>query len=176
MEDGVVDNIIKENGIGIEGRCRRSNEEAQEQDEGHGVGSHMFHLSGESSGSGGPAGERRGYGSPLFETTLDRPVTLPGGVTVMRIAFPAGDGAPAGFETGKFNLVNNFCIAVPTNEGRCTHCHTGYGWADNTFAFNDPKTIDCLIATFCIDQAFSLLYSDRDFDLFVTHLGLKTVL
>ena len=51
---------------------------------------------------------------------------------------------------GKKDLINNFCIAVPTNEGRCTHCHTGYGWADNTFAFNDPETIDCLI---CHDQS-----------------------
>ncbi len=58
-----------------------------------------------------------------------------------------------GFEgdvNGKTNLINNFCIAVPTNEGRCTHCHTGYGWDDNTFAFNDPATVDCLI---CHDQS-----------------------
>ena len=53
-------------------------------------------------------------------------------------------------DNGKVNLINNFCIAVPTNEGRCTHCHTGYGWADNTFAFNDPETVDCLI---CHDQS-----------------------
>ena len=51
---------------------------------------------------------------------------------------------------GKNDLINNFCIAVPTNEGRCTECHTGYGYADDTFAFNDPKTIDCLV---CHDQS-----------------------
>ena len=50
---------------------------------------------------------------------------------------------------GKNDLINNFCIAVPTNEGRCTQCHAGYGYADKTFAFNDPKTVDCLI---CHDQ------------------------
>jgi predicted nucleic acid-binding protein len=37
------------------------------------------------------------------------------------------------------------------------------------------KTIDCLIATFVIEQDFSLLHSDRDFDPFEVHLGLKVV-
>ena len=35
------------------------------------------------------------------------------------------------------------------------------------------KTIDTLIATRCIIDSHSLLYSDRDFDPFVEHLGLK---
>lgn len=34
------------------------------------------------------------------------------------------------------------------------------------------KTIDCLIATRCISDGHSLLYSDRGFDPFVEHLGL----
>jgi predicted nucleic acid-binding protein len=38
------------------------------------------------------------------------------------------------------------------------------------------KTIDALIATKCIDEGFSLLHSDRDFEPFVAHLGLKSVL
>ena len=37
------------------------------------------------------------------------------------------------------------------------------------------KTIDCLIATFVIEQGFSLLHSDRDFDPFEMHLGLNVV-
>jgi octaheme c-type cytochrome (tetrathionate reductase family) len=55
-----------------------------------------------------------------------------------------------GTEVGKNNLLNNFCIAIPTNEGRCTQCHAGYGYADKSFNFNDPKNIDCLI---CHDQS-----------------------
>ena len=35
------------------------------------------------------------------------------------------------------------------------------------------KTIDTLIATFCIVNRYPLLYSDRDFDPFTSHLGLK---
>lgn len=38
------------------------------------------------------------------------------------------------------------------------------------------KTIDTLIATRCIMDNIPLLYSDRDFDPFVTHLGLKSAL
>jgi predicted nucleic acid-binding protein len=36
------------------------------------------------------------------------------------------------------------------------------------------KTIDTLIATSCIEKDLSLLYSDRDFDPFVQHLGLRS--
>ena len=38
------------------------------------------------------------------------------------------------------------------------------------------KTIDTLIATRCIVDGHSLLYSDRDFDPFVEHLGLETAM
>jgi len=37
------------------------------------------------------------------------------------------------------------------------------------------KTIDCLIATFVIENDFSLLHDDRDFDQFEKHLGLNVV-
>jgi predicted nucleic acid-binding protein len=37
------------------------------------------------------------------------------------------------------------------------------------------KTIDCLIATFCIEEGHELLHHDRDFDPFETHLGLKVI-
>lgn len=37
------------------------------------------------------------------------------------------------------------------------------------------KTVDCIIATFCIENNHSLLFSDRDFIPFVEHLGLRQV-
>ncbi|HTV06278.1 MAG TPA: PIN domain nuclease [Acidobacteriaceae bacterium] len=37
------------------------------------------------------------------------------------------------------------------------------------------KTIDCLIATFCIGEGHSLLHRDRDFDAFEKHLGLRVI-
>jgi len=50
---------------------------------------------------------------------------------------------------GKNDILNNFCIAVASNEGRCTQCHAGYGYADDTFDFGDTENIDCLV---CHDQ------------------------
>ena len=38
------------------------------------------------------------------------------------------------------------------------------------------KTADAIIATFCIARRLPLLYSDRDFDPFVRHLGLRSAL
>ena len=37
------------------------------------------------------------------------------------------------------------------------------------------KTIDCLIATYCIENGHTLLHRDRDFDPFGKVLGMKTV-
>jgi hypothetical protein len=38
------------------------------------------------------------------------------------------------------------------------------------------KTIDTVIATYCIENGLPLLFSDRDFDPFVDHLGLISAL
>jgi hypothetical protein len=37
------------------------------------------------------------------------------------------------------------------------------------------KTIDTVIATRCMESGFDLLHSDRDFDPFAKHLGLRVV-
>jgi hypothetical protein len=37
------------------------------------------------------------------------------------------------------------------------------------------KTIDCLIATFCLCEGHALLHRDHDFDPFEKHLGLRVV-
>jgi octaheme c-type cytochrome (tetrathionate reductase family) len=57
-----------------------------------------------------------------------------------------------GYESGihgKTDILNNFCIAIKSNEGRCTQCHIGYGWADASFDFSDRNNVDCLV---CHDQ------------------------
>jgi predicted nucleic acid-binding protein len=38
------------------------------------------------------------------------------------------------------------------------------------------KTIDTVIATRCIEDGHDLLHSDRDFDAFAKHLGLRSVI
>lgn len=46
---------------------------------------------------------------------------------------------------GKKNLINNFCVATGSNEPRCTSCHVGYGWEDDTFDFTTQENVDCLV-------------------------------
>ena len=60
--------------------------------------------------------------------------------------------APEGSNStlGKQNLMNNFCIATSSNLPRCTSCHIGYGWKDDSFDFTDENNIDCLV---CHDQS-----------------------
>jgi len=50
---------------------------------------------------------------------------------------------------GKNDIINNFCVAVPSNEGRCTQCHIGFGYKDANYDFGNPKNIDCFA---CHDQ------------------------
>lgn len=38
------------------------------------------------------------------------------------------------------------------------------------------SAVDAVIATYCIDERLPLLYSDRDFDAFARHLGLRPAL
>ncbi len=62
----------------------------------------------------------------------------------------AGHEAGTDF-AGKKNLINNFCIAVASNEPRCTQCHAGYGDATNKIPGYDLtgatalSRVDCLI-------------------------------
>ncbi len=45
---------------------------------------------------------------------------------------------------GKDNVVNNYCVAVDSNWPRCTSCHIGYGYANDSFDFSVEKNVDCL--------------------------------
>ncbi len=45
---------------------------------------------------------------------------------------------------GKKNVLNNFCISIPSNYAFCTGCHIGYGWKDANFDFSSEKNVDCL--------------------------------
>ncbi len=46
---------------------------------------------------------------------------------------------------GKRHVINNFCIGTQGNEPRCTSCHTGFGWKDDTFDFTSEERVDCLV-------------------------------
>jgi len=53
--------------------------------------------------------------------------------------------AVTGQELGKKNVVNNFCVATATNWPRCTSCHIGYGWKDDSFDHTVEEAVDCLV-------------------------------
>jgi len=44
-----------------------------------------------------------------------------------------------------------------------------------TLGVTARKTIDTVIATRCIEDGYTLLHSDRDFEPFMAHLGLRSV-
>ncbi len=48
-------------------------------------------------------------------------------------------------DLGKRKMVNDFCMATPSNEYLCSSCHIGLGWSDDSFDFSDPKNVDCLV-------------------------------
>ena len=50
-----------------------------------------------------------------------------------------------GQELGKKNVINNFCVATATNWPRCTSCHIGYGWKDDSFDLSQEAAVDCLV-------------------------------
>ncbi len=46
---------------------------------------------------------------------------------------------------GKKNQINNFCIGIQGNWEKCTSCHAGYGWEDETYDFEVQENVDCLV-------------------------------
>jgi len=74
----------------------------------------------------------------------DRAAEVMSGVhwTWTRTNSPAGHAPQV---MGKRNIINNYCIATASNEPRCTSCHIGEGWRDDSFDFNDTSKVDCLV-------------------------------
>jgi octaheme c-type cytochrome (tetrathionate reductase family) len=104
-----------------------------------------------------PAGLHKGYFSENDYTGGESCMKCHGeiGDAVLMTGHWNWEGVAAGIEGfeseihGKNDIINNFCVAVPSNEGRCTQCHIGVGYADDTFDFGNRNNIDCLA---CHDQ------------------------
>jgi octaheme c-type cytochrome (tetrathionate reductase family) len=109
------------------------------------------------SGAYDPAGLHKGYFTENTYTSTQQCLDCHGkiGDDVMTTGHWKWQGVSSkitGHEAenhGKADLINNFCQALPSNEGRCTQCHIGIGWKDKTFDFSNPKNLDCLA---CHDQ------------------------
>ncbi|MEN8214152.1 MAG: tetrathionate reductase family octaheme c-type cytochrome [Pseudomonadota bacterium] len=46
---------------------------------------------------------------------------------------------------GKKKIINNYCLTITSNQPRCTSCHIGYGWKDDSFDFTSEENVDCLV-------------------------------
>jgi predicted nucleic acid-binding protein len=64
------------------------------------------------------------------------------------------------FSTGGVELATDAALNYRTLRGR---------------GFTIRRTLDCLIATFCLNHQHGLLHNDRDFDPFERELGLQVV-
>lgn len=62
---------------------------------------------------------------------------------------------------GKVNLVNNFCVGVPSNEKRCDQCHAGYG--------GDPDAARPQLSARAYDAGNSSIPLEQRVDCLVCH-------
>ena len=72
-----------------------------------------------------------------------------------RGATPDMRGYESNTDQGKATVINNFCIATRSNEKRCTVCHAGYGWVDDTYDFDDTSKMDCLVCHASPDSGYA---------------------
>lgn len=83
-----------------------------------------------------------------------------------------GTTSDRAFETARFLMTTMPVISI-ADESIAIKTARNYRCLRN-HGVTVRKTIDTLIATRCIEDGLTLLYSDRDFDPFVTHLGLSS--
>ena len=50
-----------------------------------------------------------------------------------------------GQRLGKKYVVNSFCGSLTSNYARCTSCHVGFGWKDDSFDFDSETNVDCMV-------------------------------
>ena len=68
----------------------------------------------------------------------------------------------------RFEIFETGGVELATEAARNYRLRRARGWTVR-------KTVDCLIATFCLTEGHSLLHRDRDFDAFEQRLGLPVV-
>lgn len=83
-----------------------------------------------------------------------------------------GFASEVDFERARRELANLDCIEIAGRD--CAIAAARNDRALRQRGVTVRKTIDCLIATRCLLDGHALLYSDRDFEPFVEHLGLQS--
>ena len=94
-------------------------------------------------------------------------------------------GADAALTLGRSALADSMVRRVDALCARCDYYYRfeariaqtrgDSGVADSLLARTVRRTVDCIIATFCLTRGHALLHKDRDFDPFEDELGLPVV-
>lgn len=84
-----------------------------------------------------------------------------------------GFRSDAAYRTAR-SLLALLPVVVMLGEANALRCADNYR-ALRKRGITVRKTIDCIIATYCIEKGCALLFQDRDFVPFVRHLGLQSV-
>lgn len=114
----------------------------------------------------------RGRPSPAadrLDALIGREDLLVGDIILTEVL--QGFVSDADYRTARAALANFDCIAIATPD--TSQAAAQHYRHLRRIGITVRKTIDTLIATRCLADGLALLYSDRDFDPFVTHLGLQ---
>lgn len=79
-----------------------------------------------------------------------------------------------GYDTAK-SLLTNLTVFEMLGKDQAIRAAGNYRYL-RKLGITVRKTIDTIIATFCISHGFPLLFTDRDFEPFVKHLNLQAAL
>lgn len=114
---------------------------------------------------------KRGAATDLLDRLMDREILLVGDLILAEVLQGLRSESDAAralshFEPFEFRAMGGREIAI--GAARNYRFLRGRGITVRT-------TIDTLIATFCIQHGHTLLHSDRDFDAFERHLGLRVI-
>jgi len=118
----------------------------------------------------------RGLTSPQasrLDALLGREVLVTGDLIVAEVL--QGFAAESAFNTARQLMTTRFDVVSLVGPDNAIQAARNYRIL-RAQGVTIRKTIDTLIATWCIENGAPLLFSDRDFDPFVEHLGLQSAM
>jgi predicted nucleic acid-binding protein len=116
----------------------------------------------------------RGVTSPetdKLDALLSTEALLTGDLIVAEVL--QGFSAESEFNTARQLMTTHLSVASLVGPDNAVQAARNYR-ALSAQGVTIRKTIDTLIATYCIENGVSLLFSDRDFNPFVDYLGLRS--
>lgn len=117
----------------------------------------------------------RGAATPQAERLDALPGSEPrsiGDLTLTEVL--QGLGRPRDFDQARKLLTGRDAVDIGGQESAIQAARNDHALRERGITIR--KTMDTRIATRCIESDYALLYSDRDFDPFVAHLGLSSAM